>query len=233
MDEPIAAFSNTAIPSLKNADKIFRTLSKSYQLLIGAIMANMNLMAPSAGMAGIYTSVDSNRGVWKAPANVGVQGAISPAIKIDNTAQEDLNTPLNGKSVCAIREFPGMGILVWGARTLDGNSNDWRYINVRRTVNYIDQSIKNAIKAYVFEPNDANSWRNVKNLIDNFLTELWKQGGLAGSKSTDAFSVRVGLGSTMTNVDIQNGFMRVMVMVALVRPAEFIVISFQQEMQKA
>jgi phage tail sheath protein FI len=233
MGEIISAFGNTPKTSLKNADKILQNLSKSYQLLISAIMANMNLMAPSAGMAGIYTSVDSNRGVWKAPANVVVQGAISAAIKIDNAAQADLNTPINGKSVCAIREFPGMGILVWGARTLDGNSNDWRYINVRITVNYIEQSIKNAIKAFVFEPNTANSWENVKNLIDNFLIELWKQGGLAGSKPTDAFSVKVGLGSTMTNVDIQNGIMRVMVMVALVRPAEFIVINFQQEMQKA
>lgn len=219
-------------PQLDAADTILQNLSKSYQLLMGAIMGNMNLMAPSAGMAGVYTTVDNNEGVWIAPANVGVQSTISPAIKIDNAMQEDLNVPINGKSVCAIRAFTGRGNLVWGARTLDGNSNDWRYINVRRTLIYIEQSVKEAAKAYVFAPNDAGTWVDVKGMIDNFLTGLWNQGGLVGPKPADAFSVSVGLGSTMTGDDILNGIMRVAVKVAVSRPAEFIEITFQQEMQK-
>lgn len=218
--------------TLDKADLILSNLSKSYQLLTGAIMANMNLMAPSAGMAGIYTSVDNNEGVWVAPANVGIQSTIMPAIKIDHAAQEDLNMPIDGKAVCAIRAFTGRGNLVWGARTLDGNSNDWRYVNVRRTLIYIEQSVKDAAKAYVFAPNDAGTWVNVKSMISSFLTGLWKQGGLVGPKPADAFSVSVGIGSTMTGEDILMGVMRVAVKVAVSHPAEFIEITFQQEMQK-
>ncbi|MDN3644577.1 phage tail sheath C-terminal domain-containing protein, partial [Lutimonas halocynthiae] len=132
-----------------------------------------------------------------------------------------------------IRAFTGRGILVWGARTLDGNSNDWRYINVRRTLIFIEQSVKDAAKAFVFEANDANTWVNVQSMIENFLTDIWKQGGLVGPKAEDAFSVSVGLGTTMSNNDIQLGIMRVMVKVAVSHPAEFIEITFQQEMQKA
>ncbi len=195
-------------------------------------MEHMNLIAPSAGMAGIYTTVDNNEGVWVAPANVGIQSTITPAIKIDHAAQEDLNMPIDGKSICAIRAFTGRGNLVWGARTLDGNSNDWRYINVRRTLMYIEQSVQDAAKSYVFAPNDAGTWVNVKSMISSFLTGLWKQGGLVGPKPADAFSVTIGLGSTMTGDDILNGIMRVAVKVAVSYPAEFIEITFQQEMQK-
>jgi hypothetical protein len=140
--------------------------------------------------------------------------------------------PIDGKSICAIRAFTGRGNLVWGARTLDGNSNDWRYINVRRTLMYIEQSVQDAAKAYVFAPNDAGTWVNVKSMISSFLTGLWKQGGLVGPKPADAFSVTIGLGSTMTGDDILNGIMRVAVKVAVSHPAEFIEITFQQEMQK-
>ncbi|MCB0402367.1 MAG: phage tail sheath family protein [Flavobacteriales bacterium] len=218
--------------TLDKADLILSNLSTSYQLLTGAIMKDMNLIAPSAGMAGIYTSVDNNEGVWVAPANVGIQSTVMPSIKIDHAAQEDLNMPIDGKAVCAIRAFTGRGNLVWGARTLDGNSNDWRYVNVRRTLIYIEQSVKDAAKAYVFAPNDAGTWVNVKSMISSFLTGLWNQGGLVGPKPADAFSVSVGLGSTMTGDDILNGIMRVAVKVAVSHPAEFIEITFQQEMQK-
>ncbi|MDO5968958.1 phage tail sheath C-terminal domain-containing protein [Flavivirga aquimarina] len=214
------------------ADSVLKNLSASYKLLLNHFLEKLNLMPPSAAMAGIYTIVDNNEGVWVAPANVGVQGVIAPSIKIDHQAQEDLNVPLDGKSVCAIRSFPGKGVLVWGARTLDGNSNDWRYINVRRTLIYIEQSVKEAASAYVFAPNDASTWVSVKSMISNFLTGLWNQGGLVGPKPADAFSVSVGLGSTMTSQDILEGKMLVAVKVAVSHPAEFIEITFQQEMQK-
>jgi len=228
----ISAFSAKPETSLEKADQILQNLSKSYQLLMGAIMGNMNLMAPSSGIAGIYTSVDNNEGVWVAPANVGIQSTVSPSIKIDNEAQEDLNVPIDGKSICVIRAFTGRGNLVWGARTLDGNSNDWRYVNIRRTLIFIEQSVKEAARAYVFAPNDASTWVTVQSMISNFLTGLWNQGGLVGPKSSDAFSVSVGLGSTMTAEDILLGIMRVAVKVAVSHPAEFIEITFQQEMQK-
>lgn len=237
MEPIVGVFDSTKTPApnelqFEKSNTVLQNLSKSYQLLTSAIMAQMNLMGPSAAMAGIYTAVDNNEGVWVAPANVGVQSTVAPAVKIDHQTQEDLNVPIDGKSVSAIRAFTGRGNLVWGARTLDGNSNDWRYINVRRTLIFIEQSVKEAAKAYVFAPNDASTWVNVESMISNFLNDLWKQGGLVGPKPSDAFSVSVGLGSTMTGEDILLGIMRVAVKVAVSHPAEFISITFQQEMQK-
>ena len=204
-----------------------------YKLLAKKVKDYLNLLPPSAAMAGIYTMVDSTRGVWKAPANVSVNYVNKPSVVIDNKAQEELNMPMNGKAVNAIRSFVGEGVKVWGARTLDGNSQDWRYINVRRTMSFLEHSVKNAARAYVFEPNDANTWINMKCMIENFLRSVWKRGGLAGATPEDAYSVHVGLGDTMTPEDILEGIMRITVLVAISRPAEFIEITFQQQMQKS
>jgi len=235
LDDLIASLTkvSTTKDDLEKADEILRNVSKFYPLVLDSILKKLNLIAPSTAMAGIFTAVDNSDGVWKAPANVAVQNVIEPAVKIDHDAQEDLNVPIGGKSICAIRSFPGSGVLVWGARTLDGNSNDWRYINVRRTLIYIEQSVKDAAKAYVFATNDATTWVNIESMIGNFLTGLWRQGGLVGAKPTDAFFVNVGLGTTMTNDDILNGKMIVSIGVAISHPAEFIIVTFQQQMQKA
>ena len=220
-------------PKPDDMNKTLVMLSPAYNAILKEVQSKLNLMPPASAMAGIYTMVDNTRGVWKAPANVSLSAAISPAVNITFESQEDLNMPLTGKAVNAIRSFVGEGILVWGARTLDGNSQDWRYINVRRTMIMLEQSVKAAAKAYVFEPNDANTWTTVKSMIDNFLYQQWKKGALVGSKSTDAYAVMVGLGSTMTGDDILNGIMRITVLVAISRPAEFIEITFQQQMQKS
>ncbi len=204
-----------------------------YKLLAGKVKDSLNLLPPSAAIAGLYTMVDNTRGVWKAPANVSINFVNSPTESIDNAAQEGLNMPMNGKAVNAIRTFLGEGIKVWGARTLDGNSQDWRYINVRRTMLYLEESVKNASKAYVFEPNVSNTWVSIKSMIDNFLRGVWKRGGLAGSTPEEAYEVHVGLGDTMTANDILDGIMRITVLVAISRPAEFIEITFQQQVQKS
>jgi uncharacterized protein len=217
----------------KNANKSIIKISPAFNMLLKEIKAQINLMPPSAAIAGIYTLVDNSKGVWKAPANVSLNSVVSPAVNITHYDQEDLNVPLSGKSINAIRSFIGEGVLVWGARTLDGNSLDWRYISVRRTLIMLEQSIKIAAKAYVFEPNVANTWVTMKSMIRNFLTGIWKQGGLAGAVPDDAFSVHVGLGETMTAEDILEGIMRITVLVAVSRPAEFIEITFQQQMQKS
>ena len=202
-----------------------------YKLVMENLLKKKNLLPPSGAIAGIYTLVDSQRGVWKAPANVAVSAVVSPAVLIDYREQEDLNAPLLGKAINAIRPFIGLGTMVWGARTLDANSLDWRYINVRRTIIMIEQSIKFAVKAYVFEPNMKNTWVSVEAMITNFLTNLWKSGALAGAAPSDAFSVNVGLGTTMTATDILEGRMIIEAKVAVSRPAEFIVLTFQQQMQ--
>jgi len=208
--------------------------SATYSNILEKVIEVRNLLPPSAAMAGIYTTVDNNRGVWKSPANISVSSVIKPSVNITHDEQEQLNVDaLSGKSINAIRTFPGIGTLVWGGRTLDGNSLDWRYVNVRRTMIMLEQSIKLALRAYVFEPNDANTWVTVKSMIINFLTEKWKQGALAGSSPEDAFEVNIGLGSTMTSVDILEGKMLISVKLAIVRPAEFIVVTFQQQMQKS
>lgn len=205
----------------------------AYKSAIRLIKDKLNLLPPSASIAGIYTAVDNNRGVWKAPANVTVNYVTSPTEIINDYLQENLNVPMNGKAVNAIRAFPGEGIKVWGARTLDGNSQDWRYVNVRRTMLFLEESVKNAARAYVFEPNDANTWINMKCMIENFLRSVWKRGGLAGATPEDAFEVHVGLGDTMTGDDILEGILRITMLVAISRPAEFIEITFQQQMQKS
>lgn len=231
-DSPLAVV-KTDTPSPATIDKTLRAVVPLYTDIMNAITTRMNAMPPSSAMAGLYTMVDGTRGVWKAPANVSVGSVTSPMININHEEQENLNVSTTGKSINAIRPFVGEGTLVWGARTLDGNSLDWRYINVRRTMIMIEESIRLASKAYVFEPNTANTWVTMKSMIENFLTSIWKQGGLAGAVPSDAFSVHVGLGQTMTPVDILEGILRITVLVAVVRPAEFIEITFQQQMQKS
>lgn len=208
--------------------------SPTYKNMLVELTEVENLLPPSSAMAGLYTMVDNSRGVWKSPANVSVNSVIKPSLNITHDDQETLNVDaMSGKSINAIRTFPGVGTLVWGGRTLDGNSLDWRYINVRRTVIMLEQSIKLALRSYVFEPNDAKTWVTVRSMITNFLTDKWKQGALAGASPEDAFSVDIGLGSTMTAVDILEGKMLVTIKLAVVRPAEFIVVTFQQQMQKS
>lgn len=210
-----------------------RAISPVFNLLVKDIQAELNLLPPSAAMAGIYSMVDNSVGVQQSPANVGVGSVIQPAVNIGNEQQEGMNVPIGGKAVNAIRSFPGKGVLVWGARTLDGNSQDWRYISVRRTVIFIEQSVKHAAESYVFEPNTAATWTNIKAVLSNFLTNVWQSGALAGASAQDAFSVDVGLGNTMTPVDILDGIMRISIKVAVTRPAEFIVITFEQQMQQS
>lgn len=216
---------------IASIDRSLRAMCPLYEQLLLAMQARLNLLPPAAAMAGLYTMVDNTRGVWKAPANVGLMSVSSPAVNITHDEQEDLNVSTTGKSVNAIRSFEGEGTLVWGARTLDGNSLDWRYINVRRTIIMLEESLRLASNAYVFEPNVANTWVTIKSMMLNFLTGIWKRGGLAGASPDDAFSVSVGLGETMTADDILEGILRVSVLVAVSRPAEFIEITFQQQMQ--
>jgi len=218
----------------KNFHQSLKAASPTYTHVLEEIRALLNELPPSAAMAGIYTTVDNSRGVWKAPANVSVSAVNAPAVNISNEEQKSLNVDIMaGKSINVIRPFPGIGTLVWGARTLDGNSQDWRYINVRRTLIMIEQSVKLATRTYVFEPNDATTWLSLKTMISSFLENLWKQGALAGAAPAQAFDVQVGLGATMTPQDILDGLMLVTVKVALTRPAEFIVITFQQQMQQS
>ena len=191
-------------------------------------------LPPSAAMAGIYTRVDSTKGVWKAPANEGVLATVGPSIPISSREQENLNVdPTVGKSINVIRNFPGYGTLVWGARTLNGNDNEWRYISVRRFFNMVEESVKKSSQWAVFEPNTMSTWVKIQAMIENYLFLKWRDGALAGTKPEQAFFVKVGLGSTMTSLDILEGRLNVEIGMAVARPAEFIVLKFTQLMQQS
>ncbi len=218
-----------SVPQNNNA---LLAASPTYTTIMKHVLADANILPASGAMAGIITVTDNTNGPWQAPANTGIIGAVSLPIQLNDTQQANLNVDAQtGESINAIRFFNGQGILVWGARTLDGNSQDWRYISVRRTAIQIEQSIKMMLQGFVFEPNDATTWTSIRSMISNFLTDIWKQGGLVGATSSDAFSVACGLGTSMSPDDILNNILAVSIQVALVHPAEFIVIDIQQQMQ--
>ncbi len=208
-------------------------LSPVYRSLMQALRRRLNRLAPSAALAGVYAQVDGARGVWKAPANVALAAVVAPAVAITTAQQQDLHLSPTGISVNALRSFVGEGVLVWGARTLDGNSLDGRYVNVRRTLTMIERSARQAMQALAFERNDAATWALLKAQRGDFLTRLWRLGGLAGAQPEEAFAVHCGLGETLTEQDLRDGVLRVSLLVALSRPAEFIEITLQQRMAAA
>ncbi|WP_211826867.1 phage tail sheath family protein [Kistimonas asteriae] len=201
-----------------------------HALLKTKLSSQYMVLPPCPAMAGIYARVDGSRGVWKAPANVSVSDVMGPVRIIDNTEQMDMNVDtVAGKSINAIRAFTGKGTLVWGARTLAGNDNEWRYIPVRRLFNLVEESVQKATGFAVFEPNTPFTWLKLKTMIESYLEGLWKQGALFGEVREQAFFVNVGLGQTMTEADINNGIMNIEIGLAAVRPAEFIVLTFSHK----
>ncbi len=203
-----------------------------------AILTGLNSVAldvpPSGAVAGVMATVDRTRGVWKAPANVSINSILGPTHSYTQSQLSSLNVDTTaGKSVNAIRSFTGKGTLIWGARTLAGNDNEWRYVSVRRFYNMVEESVKKATEQFVFEPNDANTWVRVQAMIENFLTLQWRQGALQGASQEQAFRVAVGLGKTMTAQDVLEGRMIVEIAMAPVRPAEFIILRFEQKMPEA
>lgn len=201
--------------------------------IVTALKRASATIPPSGAIAGIYSRVDGNRGVWKAPANESLNSVSAVTVEIDDKKQESLNIHDTGKSINVIRKFTGRGIIVWGARTLAGNDNEWRYIPVRRFYNMVEESVKKACLQFVFEANDANTWVKVRSMIENYLNTLWRQGALAGAKPEQAYFVRIGLGTTMTFQDILEGKMIVKIGMAPVRPAEFIILEFSQRQQES
>ena len=213
------------LPELPNA---FQSKAKL------AIDSMSIFLPPSGAVAGVYARVDNTRGVWKAPANESVLSVNGITYNVTDEIQEGLNVDVTaGKSINCIRFFTGKGIKIWGARTLAGNDNEWRYVSVRRFFNMVEESVKKATEAFVFEQNDKNTWVRVRAMIENFLILQWRAGALAGAVPAHAFYVRVGLGETMTALDILEGRMIVEIGMAVVRPAEFIILKFSHKMQES
>ena len=184
-------------------------------------------VGPSGTIAGIYSRIDTSRGVWKAPAGVEavIQGA-EVAVRLN----DDLNGLLNPLGLNVLRSFPIYGQIVWGARTLagaDALSSEYKYINVRRLMNYIEESIFRSMKWAVFEPNNESLWSKIRLQINGFLSSLYAQGAFQGSKPASAYFVRCD-GTTTTPLDIDLGIVNVFVGIAPAKPAEFIILNFQQ-----
>lgn len=212
---------------------LLKANNNAYYNMAKAAINNLEILLPAApGVVGQYATTDNLRGVWKAPANVNISLVTRPELIVSGKEQAGMNVDeLSGKSVNVIRSFPGRGpAIIWGARTLAGNDNEWRYIPVRRFFNMAEESAKNATEQFVFEPNDQNTWTRVKSMLVNYFTTQWKNGALMGASTDEAFYVHVGLGETMSELDIWEGRMIVEIGLAVVRPAEFIVLTFMHKM---
>lgn len=179
-------------------------------------------LPPSGYVAGVCARVDNQRGVWKAPANETVRGAVGLANYI-TTGEQDI---LNPRGVNCIRRFEGRGIRVWGARTLSSDP-EYRYVNVRRFLIFMEASIDRGTQWVVFEPNAPETWTRVVTSVTAFLHTQWRDGALLGRRPEDSFFVRCDE-STMTVDDIQNGRLICNIGVAIVRPAEFVIFRIEQ-----
>jgi phage tail sheath protein FI len=185
-------------------------------------------VAPSAFAAGMWAKIDGRRGVWKAPAGVetSLLGVAALQFNVGDGDQDQLN-PLG---VNALRKLPGFGHVIWGTRTLSTKANpEWRYIPVRRTAIFIEESVYGSIQWAVFEPNDHKLWSSLRGNIDAFMNGLWRSGAFQGEKASDAYFVRCGLGDTMTQADIDRGQVIVIVGFAPLKPAEFVIVRIQQK----
>jgi uncharacterized protein len=177
---------------------------------------------PSGHMAGVWARTDDTRGVHKAPANEIVRGALSLELQITKGEHDQLN-PVG---INVIRAFPGRGIRVWGARTLSSDPA-WRYLNVRRLFNYIEESILEGTQWVVFEPNDLNLWQRTKRTINAFLARVWLDGALFGATPKEAFWVKCD-GENNTSETIDAGQLIVEIGIAPVKPAEFVIFRIAQ-----
>ncbi|MGC6031632.1 phage tail sheath family protein [Enterobacter kobei] len=219
----IGHWSNSLEWCRQHADKKMGTLCDKY---LNTEIPKPSYIPPSALMAAVYCKTDRERGVWKAPANVVLSGVNDVSVRVTDDAQGVMNTA----GVNVIRYFTGRGVTVWGARTLEADSDDWRYIPVRRLFDAAERDIKKALQSMVFEPNSQPTWKRVQAAVENYLYHLWKQGGLAGDKEEEAYFVRIGKDITMTDDDINQGKMIIQVGMAAVRPAEFIILQFTQDL---
>lgn len=184
---------------------------------------------PSAIAAALIARTDYTRGVWKAPANIAVAGGLT----LNQHFSKDVHGLYNDhiKPLNLFREFTGKGTLLWGARTLSLDTDRWRYVSVRRLFNMVEQDIEKAMRTMMFEPNNQPTWEKVRAAIDNYLFSLWQQGALQGTRPEEAYNVQVGLGLTMSETDIEEGKLIVEVGLNAVRPAEFIILKFTQNME--
>jgi len=208
---------------LTHRQKYDSSYAAYYAPWVTITLNNQDLFLPPSGhIAGIYAGTDNQRGVWKAPANVVVQNITGLKYYL-TTGEQDI---LNPNGVNLIRRFHSTGTRVWGARTISSDSS-LKYVNVRRTLIFLEASIDRGTQWVVFEPNAPDTWERLTDSITAFLTTQWREGALFGLKVEDSFFVRCDE-TTMTADDIQNGRLICHIGVAIVRPAEFVIFRIEQ-----
>jgi hypothetical protein len=203
-------------------DSKYAALYWPWLKVMNPVSGTSMFMPPSGAMAGIWGRNDDTRGVHKAPANEVVRGALSLEVQITKN-EHDLLNPIG---VNCIRSFPGRGIRVWGARTLSSDA-DWRYLNVRRLFNYLEESILDGTQWCVFEPNDRALWARIRRTISAFLVNEWRKGALFGATPDEAFYVKCD-DETNPAEAIDAGQVLCEIGVAPVKPAEFVVFRLAQ-----
>jgi phage tail sheath protein FI len=203
-------------------DSKYATLYWPYIKVFDPASGTNKFVPPSGHMAGVWAQTDDTRGVHKAPANVVVRGAITLQTQITK-AEHDL---LNPVGINCIRSFPGRGVRVWGARTLSSDPA-WRYLNVRRLFNYLEESILQGTQWVVFEPNDYALWARIRRTISAFLVNEWRKGALFGLTPAEAFYVKCD-GETNPAEGIDAGQVVCQIGVAPVKPAEFVIFQLAQ-----
>lgn len=183
---------------------------------------------PCGFVAGIYARTDATRGVWKAPA--GTEASLTGANGVTINLTDNENGVLNPLAINCIRTFPVYGTIIWGARTLQGNDergSEWKYIPVRRTALFIEESLFRALKWVVFEPNDEPLWAQIRLNVGAFMHNLFRQGAFQGTTPKDAYFVKCDKETTTQN-DIDRGIVNIVVGFAPLKPAEFVIIKLQQ-----
>jgi phage tail sheath protein FI len=183
---------------------------------------------PCGFVAGLYARTDATRGVWKAPA--GTEASLSGVIGVKTMLTNDENGVLNPKAINCIRNFPVYGTIIWGARTLQGNDergSEWKYIPVRRTALFLEESLYRALKWVVFEPNDEPLWAQIRLNVGAFMHDLFRQGAFQGKTPQEAYFVKCDKETTQQS-DINLGIVNIVVGFAPLKPAEFVIIKLQQ-----
>jgi phage tail sheath protein FI len=184
--------------------------------------------APCGAVAGVIARTDTNRGIWKAPA--GLDATLSDVPELDVPLTDDENGELNPKGLNCLRSFPAAGRVVWGARTrvgADANPNQWKYLPVRRTALYIEESLYRGTKWVVFEPNDEPLWASIRLNVGSFMNQLFRQGAFQGATPREAYLVKCDKDTT-TQADIDRGVVNILVGFAPLKPAEFVILKIQQ-----
>jgi uncharacterized protein len=188
----------------------------------------VRMFPPSGAIAGVYARTDGSRGVWKAPA--GTDASLNGAVGVVEVLSDDENGTVNPLALNCIRTFPVYGTIVWGARTLRGNDqigSEWKYVPVRRTALFIEESLFRGLKWVVFEPNDEPLWAQIRLNVGAFMNDLFRQGAFQGSSPKDAYFVKCDKDTT-TQSDINRGIVNIVVGFAPLKPAEFVVLKLQQ-----